>query len=96
MSQIEKDKYDTAYMLNLKKCYKSTYVQNRNRATDIDNKVTGTKGESGRRGKNWETGIDICILLYMRQITNKNLLYSTGNSTQYSVMIYMGITFKKE
>lgn len=41
MSQIEKDKYDTAYMLNLKKCYKSTYVQNRNRATDIENKPRG-------------------------------------------------------
>ena len=27
---------------------------------------------------------------YIKQITNKNLLYSTGNSTQYSVMTYMG------
>ena len=25
-----------------------------------------------------------------------NLLYSTGNSTQYSVMTYMGIESKKE
>ena len=28
--------------------------------------------------------------------TNKYLLYSTGNSTQYSVMIYMGKESKKE
>ena len=33
----------------------------------------------GRR-INWETGIDIYTLLHVKQITNKNLLYSTGNS----------------
>ena len=32
----------------------------------------------------------------MQQITNKDLLYSTGNSTQYSVMTYMGIKSKEE
>ena len=36
-------------------------------------------------GINWEIGIDIYMLLYIKQVTNKNLLYSTGNSTQYSV-----------
>ena len=38
---------------------------------------------------NWKIGIDIYTLLYIKQITNKDLLYSTGNSTQYSVMAYM-------
>ena len=54
----------------------------------------GWKGE----GINWEIGIDINILLYIsiKQITNKDLLYSTGNSTQYSVMTYMGKESKKE
>ena len=32
-------------------------------------------------GINWEIGIDIYTLLYIKQITNKGLLYSTGNST---------------
>ena len=36
----------------------------------------GTKGG----GVNWETEIDIYILLYIKQITNKDILYSTGNS----------------
>ena len=36
-----------------------------------------------------EFGTDTYTLLYMKQITNKDLLYSTGNSTQYSVMTYM-------
>ena len=44
---------------------------------------------------NWEIEIDIYTLLYIKQITNKNLLYSTGNCTQYSVMTYMGKESKK-
>jgi len=42
------------------------------------------KGERGS-GMNWEIGIDVYSLLYITRITNKNLLYSTGNSTQCSV-----------
>ena len=34
-------------------------------------------------------------LLYIELINNKNLLYSTGNSTQYSVMTYVGNESKK-
>ena len=34
-------------------------------------------------------------LLYVRQIKNKDLLYSTGNSTQYSVITYMRKESKK-
>ena len=45
---------------------------------------------------NWETGTDVYILLQIKQITNKDLLYSTGNSTQYSVMTYMGKESKNE
>ena len=47
-------------------------------------------------GINWEIGIDIYTLLYIKLVTNKDLLYSTGNSTQYSVMTYMGKESKKE
>ena len=39
---------------------------------------------------NWEVGINIYTLLYIKQITNKDLLYSTGHSIQYSVIIYLG------
>lgn len=41
-------------------------------------------------GINWRIGIDIYTLLYIKQRTNKDLLYSTENSTQYAVMAYMG------
>ena len=34
-------------------------------------------------GINWDTGIDIYTVLYIKQITNKDLLQSTGNYIQY-------------
>ena len=41
----------------------------------------------GRRygGINWEFAIDMYTLLYLRQITNKNLPHSTRISAQYSL-----------
>ena len=54
-----------------------------------------TKGVGSRR-INWEIGIDIDTLLYIKQITNKNLLHSTGNSTQFSVMTCKGKESEKE
>ena len=45
---------------------------------------------------NWAIGIDMYTLLYIKQITKKNLVYSRGNSTQYSVMAYMGKESEKE
>ena len=39
--------YDIAYMWNLKKWYKRTHLQNRNRLTVIENKFMVTKGDSG-------------------------------------------------
>ena len=37
-------------------------------------------------GIDWEFGINMYTLLYLKYITNKDLLYSTGNSAQYSVI----------
>ena len=45
---------------------------------------------------NWETGTDIYKLLFIKLRTNKDLRYSTGNCTQYSIMTYMGKESKKE
>ena len=49
----------------------------------------GYQGIRWRREINWEIGINIYTLLYIKYSTNKDLLYSTGNSSQYSVMTYM-------
>ena len=43
----------------------------------------------GRVGIYWKIGIEIYTLPYIKEITNKNLLYSKGNSTQYSIMTYI-------
>ena len=34
--------------------------------------------------------IGLCTLLYMEWMVNGDLQYSTGNSTQHSVIAYMG------
>ena len=39
--------YNVTYMQNLKKWYKWIYLQNRNRLTDIENKLMVTKVEEG-------------------------------------------------
>ena len=63
--QTEKDKYDITYMWILRKWYTWTYLQNRNRVTDVENKLMVTKGERGG-GINWEIGIDTYTLLYTK------------------------------
>ena len=54
-----------------------------------------TNREAGG-GINWEIGIDIYTLLYIKQKMNEDLLYSTGYSTQYPVVTYTGKKTTKE
>ena len=50
-----------------------------------------------RRGElEWAFGIDIYTLLYLKHVTNKDLLNSIGNSAQYSVITYVRKDFEKE
>ena len=46
----ERQIYDIAYMWNLKTWYEWTYLHNRKRFTDIENKLMATKGERGLGG----------------------------------------------
>ena len=62
-----------------KKTNSITYLQNRSRLTDIENKLVVTKGERCEGEINQESGINRYILLYIKYINNKDLLYSTGN-----------------
>ena len=45
---------------------------------------------------NQEAGINMCILLCIKEITDKVLLYSTGNYTQYFVISYKGKESEKK
>ena len=49
-----------------------------------------TKGNSGGGELNEEFGINIYTLPYIKQVNNKDLLYSAGSYTQYLVITYNG------
>jgi len=49
----------------------------------------GSQGGGYKRGMDWEFGIR-CKLLYIEQINNKVLLYSTGNYIQYAAVNHNG------
>ena len=69
-----------------KKKMMQTNLYSTNRPTDTEYKLMFTKGEMG----------DGYTLLYIKQIINKDLLYSTMKSTQYSIITYMGKESEKE
>ena len=47
--------------------------------------------ERGQVGEGWIGGLELHMhTAVMELLTNGDLLYSTGNSSQYSVIIYMG------
>ena len=43
--------------------------------------------------KVWELGMDMYTLVYLKWITNRDLLYNTWNSSQYYVVALMGGEF---
>ena len=61
------------------------------------NSVKMNAGGGGRRGRDkLGVGIDTYTLLYVKQVNNKDLRYSTGNYTQYFVITYNGKESEKE
>ena len=56
-------------MGNLEKWYRCTYLQSRNRDTDVEKKSMDTEWEKGG-GMNWEIGTETYTLLYIKQVTN--------------------------
>ena len=78
--------YDIAHMCNLKKRVQMPLSTNRN--SYRCRKLTYDDQGISRGGIKWKSVIDIYILLHVKQITNKDLLYSTGNCTQYLVITY--------
>ena len=89
--------YIDAHMWNLEKWYRRSYLQRRNRDTDLENKCMGIKGKR-RGGRNWEFGTDKYTLLILctKQTTNESLPYSTGNASQSSVPTQVGRKSKRE
>ena len=69
----------------LENWYRWSYLQNRNRDTDAENKHMDPEGGRGG-GVNPDPGIDVCAPQWLKQVTNENLLHSSGNSVQGSVV----------
>ena len=66
------------------------YMQNRNRLTDLENKLTVTKGER-ERGKGQIRGMRLIRTTMYKIISSKDILYSTGNYSHYLVITYNGV-----
>ena len=64
-------------------------IRNRKRLTDLENEpvVAGRKDGEGIVRK---FGTDMYTLLYLKWITNKDLLYSTWNFAQCYVAVWLG------
>ena len=83
VSQTEKENYHMiSYVQNLKKMIQMNLFTKRKQTHRLREWIYG-RGKGG--GRDREFGIDIYTLPYLKWITNKDLLYSTGNSAQYYV-----------
>ena len=58
--------YNNAYMWNLEKWYRWSYLQSRNRDSDVDNRCMDTKGEKGGGAefRDWDWQIYIVDTMY--------------------------------
>ena len=89
------------YVESKRKWYKWTYSQKKKKKkelihkTETDSQRTNL-GLPGVGGEGWGEGIvrmfgrDMCIVLYLKWISYKVLLYSTGNCVQCYVAAWMG------
>ena len=69
-------------MLQLEKTAATTKTQQSQKEKGKKEQLQGVREKFG----GWD---DIYTLIYIKLITNKDLLFSTGNSAQYSVMTDM-------
>ena len=62
-SDTERQIYDIAYVWNLRKGYKWTHLQIRNRITHVEEKFMVTRSNGAI---NWKIGIDMHTLVYIK------------------------------
>ena len=81
--------YDIIYEWNLKNNTNESIYKTET-DSQIEHKLMVTKGEWEWGGINQEYGINRYKLLYIKQISNNDLLYSTGNYIQDPLINYNG------
>ena len=67
-----------------------------NRLKDLENELMVSRGKEWGEGIVREFGMDRCTQLYLKWITNKDLLYTTSNSAQYHVAVWIKVQFGGE
>ena len=66
-------------------------IRDRNRPTDIENRLVVAKREGDREGRGGESGVSRYKLLHRERINNRSSsLFSTGNYIQYPVLNHNG------
>ena len=85
--------YDIPYMWNLKRNDTKMNFLTKQTHRLIERTYGCGVGETGGDGIVREFGMDIYTQLYLKWITNKDLLYNTGNSAQCYVAAWMGGEF---
>ena len=78
------------YAESKKRHYKWTYLQNRNRLTNLENELTAARREGLGEGIVGELGTDEYTLPYLKWITNKVLPYTTAGSTVQNCVCICG------
>ena len=88
VSQTEKDKYHMISFICkiLKKMIQMNLFTKQKQTHRLREQTYGYRGEGRGAGIDWEFENDTYTLLYLKQINSKDLLYSTGNSAQYSTI----------
>ena len=87
LRQTQKDICHMIITQHMKEMRHMNLYTNRNRFTDTESKLMVIEG--GQEGeRNQEFGVGIDTQLYIKWITNQDLLNSIGNCIQYSVITY--------
>ena len=94
-SEVISQVYDIPHIWNLKINDTNELTYKTERFTDLEKELTVARGKWGE-GIATEFGMDMHTLLYLKCETNKDLLYSTGNSAPCHVAARMGGEFGRE
>ena len=70
--------YINAYMWNLERRYRQSYMQGSKADTDVKNRLLDSAGE-GEDGMIWENSIETYTLPYVKWITSASLMYEAGH-----------------
>ena len=90
ISHTEKDKYNISLICGILKNRVQMNLFAKHKQRTRCRKQTWLPGDKRRGEINWEIWGDIHTVLHIKQITSKDLLYSTSNSTKTSAMLQMG------